>query len=117
MSDININIANATISATNGVPALVAAAEATVPANADGTYPVLLTTTLGFAQPHNVQPGTTAADLLAAKVPGFDPARFVIKKVYKDATGVQKKEAITADYVVQPGDHVSAVTPKNVAGA
>lgn len=85
--------------------------------NADGTIPVQLTTTLDFAKVHNVEPGTTAAQLLQSAVPGFEPNRYVIKKEYRGADGTRKKESITADYVLVPGDHVSAVTPKNVSGA
>lgn len=84
-------------------------------ANADGTYPVVLNTTFGFGERFNVAPGKTAAQLLQDR--GLTASSLVIKREYKDETGATKKAAITADYQLQPGDVISAITPKNVSGA
>ena len=61
----------------------------------------------GFADYVEVAEGTNIQQFLQSKVPGYKPADLLIRV---------NRQPVPADYVLQPGDRVSA-TPQKIEGA
>jgi len=61
----------------------------------------------GFADYVEVAEGTTIQSFLQSKVPSYKPADLLIRV---------NRQPVAADYVLQPGDRVSA-TPQKIEGA
>lgn len=66
----------------------------------------------GTVATYPVAAGTTLGKFLGDNFAGYSPNRYTVK-VSRNAV----KTEVDADFVLQSGDKVSAVIPKNVAGA
>lgn len=77
-----------------------------------GSVSVDFTGENGVRSKYTVDGGTTAGAFVGRFYASFNPDVYTLKVVQ----GGVKKE-ITGDYVLQNADHISAVIPKNVAGA
>lgn len=72
-----------------------------------------LTSDQGYRETYEVEPGTTVNEFLSEQFANFNPANYNIKLI--SAAGV--KSSVSGDKVLEAGDHLSAVIPKNTAGA